>query len=547
MHDLVITGGVLVDGLGAAPVSADVAVDGGRISAVGSGLGDAREVIDARGRIVTPGFVDLHTHFDAQIGWDSALTPVSQHGVTTALIGNCGMGFAPVRADAHESIAKMMEAVEDIPAKAILSGLPWSWESYGEYLDVLAARAPVINVAGMVGHVPVRAYAMGDGAVGGDPTTEERALMARLVADARGAGAVGFSTSRHLGHMLRDGRHVPGTFAGFDELRDLVTAVGEAGIFQAVINEQNFRAELELVKAVARASGAKVVMIVAVGDRPSSGETVARIVEEVRSEGVDLTGTIGPRSGGVLVGLLGSLLPWRTPQWGQLHRATLDARLAALRDDVTRKSLIAEADAAAPFMPATQFFPLGAGVPDYTTETSLAELAAAAGESIAEYFVRVSLETEGSALFAGRQFNHSLDAIGNALANPHVLPGLGDAGAHVGQTMDAGWTTFWLTHWVRDTKTFSLEEGVRRITSAPADLIGLDDVGRVVAGARADLNVIELDALAQAPVTFVHDFPHGAGRFTQGATGYAATVVNGVVVARDDELTGASGGRVVRA
>jgi N-acyl-D-amino-acid deacylase len=546
-HELVIRGGTVIDGTGSQPVDADVAVDDGVITAIGRDLGTGVQEIDATGAIVTPGFIDLHTHFDAQVGWDPYLTPSSLHGVTTAMIGNCGMAFAPVRSDGHDALAGMMEAVEDIPAAAIRAGLPWDWETYGQYLDTVERLEPSINIAGLAGHSPLRYYVMGDRAVDDHPLPGERDHMASVIAEAMDAGAAGFSTSRFLGHRLPDGRHVPGTFAERDELQAIARAMGGRGLFQVVVNTDEFRAEIDLLRDLARA-GARVLLIVGVGDEEKTGASVVRMFEGFEADGLDITGMISPRPGGLVVGLGGSLLPWRTPQWARLHRATQAERLAALANEDTRRALLAEADAGEPFLPAEQIYPLGTGAPAYTAgpDGSLAALAEAAGVSPAALFVRLSLESMGRAYFTARLFNRSTAAIGEALRSHLVMPGLGDAGAHVGQVMDAGWTTFWLTHWVRDTGTFDLAEGIRRVTSFPASVLGIADRGRLAPGLRADVNVIDLARLASGPIEFAHDLPGGAGRFTQGATGYRATLVNGSVMVRDDEHTTARAGQVLR-
>jgi N-acyl-D-aspartate/D-glutamate deacylase len=545
-HEVVIRGGTIVDGTGAEPFVGDLAIERGRIAAIGRALPAGREEVDAAGAIVTPGFVDLHTHYDAQVGWDPLLRPSSQHGVTTALLGNCGMGFAPVRRDAHVSLARMMEAVEDIPSDAILDGLPWDWESYGEYLDTVERLGVALNVAGLVGHSPLRSYVMGGDAVDGHPTGPQRDEQATILSRAMGDGAAGFSTSRYLGHRLPDGRCVPGTDARIDELRALAHSVG-GGLFQVVLNDQAFRAEIDLLRTLA-AEGARVLFLVGVGDDERSGESARVMFERFEADGLDITGMIGPRPGGLIVGVSASLLPWRSPRWAELHRRTPMERLAAFADPVQRAALVAEADASDPFLPATQIFPLGLGQPTYVADASgsLASVSAACDETPAEHFVRVALESGGAAYFTARLFNRNVDAIEQALRSPRVLPGLGDAGAHVGQVMDAGWTTFWLAHWVRDRQLFTLAEGVRRITSMPATLLGLTDRGRLDVGAHADVNVIDLARLAPGPVSRIDDLPGGAGRLTQPATGYRATFVNGSCTLRDDAHTGVRAGEVLR-
>ena len=544
-HDLVIRNGTVVDGTGRAASSADVAIAGDTIVAVGH-VGDtgARE-IDAAGHLVTPGFVDIHSHLDAQIGWDPLLTPSSNHGITTVLLGNCGVTFAPCRPADREMLATMMESVEDIPAAAILGGLPWDWETYGEYLDSIAGLRPAINAVGLIGHCAVRPYVMGERGVADDSTADERAQMADIVATAHREGAVGFSTSRFPQHFLPDVRLVPGTEAHPDELVTIAEAMGPSGLMQFVPNSNDLRSEFGLYHRVAKASGGRVLFSTGVSEDPNSGKLMAGAIDMMRADGADITAMCIPRPSGFVVGLQNELL-YRGRSWEELRAMPFADRLEAINDAAFAARLIR--DGGRPITPVEWVFPLGAGVPQYTSgpDDSLAALAAAAGEQPVETYLRLLHDTDGAALFTVQFFNRSIDALEDLLTSDWALPGLGDAGAHVGQIMDAGWTTFVMRYWARERGVYSVEEAVRRMTSAPAAVVGLTDRGTLEVGKRADLNVIDYADLHEQTPEYVRDFPGNAGRFVQRAEGFVATVCNGEVILEHDEHTGTRPGRILR-
>ena len=548
MHDLVIRNGLVVDGTGAEPVRADIAIDGDAITTIGEVADKGTREIDADGHIVTPGFVDMHTHLDAQIGWDPLLTPVSWHGVTTALLGNCGVTFAPCRPDGREFLAGMMETVEDIPRDAIMTGLSWNWEHFGEYLDELENLDPAINVAGMIGHCALRYYVMGERGVDGQPTGAEKREMAEIVRKAVADGAVGFSTSRFLGHYIPDGRHVPGTHAEHDELETIARVVGEQGaLMQNVANfGGNFDGEMELIRK--EAGKARVLFSHGAGRSTSYGDKVEKIIMDMREQGLDVNAIAIPRSSGFVTGLQ-AYLPWRGGAWSELFDMDFDARLAAIREPGFAGRLVAGAREKGPLISADMIYYLGDGdKPNYVggPEESLQAVADRRGEHPAETFIRISIETQGRALFTLRFFNQNMDALARAISSEFCLPGLGDAGAHVSQIMDSGWATFVMAHWHRDTGLFSLPEAVRRLTAAPARIIGLKDRGTLEVGKKADINVIKLDALSELMPEIVHDFPGDAPRFIQRAKGYRATLCNGQIILENDELTGARSGSVLR-
>ncbi|MBO6658665.1 MAG: amidohydrolase family protein [Pseudomonadales bacterium] len=548
MYDVVIRNGLVVDGNGGEPVSADVAINGDTIAAIGEISESGKQEIDAAGHIVTPGFVDVHTHLDAQIGWDPQLTPISWHGVTTALLGNCGVTFAPCKPNDREFLAGMMETVEDIPRDAIMSGLSWNWEHYGEYLDELEKLDPAINVAGMIGHCALRYYVMGERSIDEQPTEEEKQGMAGIVKQAVADGAVGFSTSRFLGHYIPDGRHVPGTHAEHDELEVIAKVVGEQGaLMQNVTNfGGDFDGEMELIRK--EADNSRVLFSHGTGRSSTYGDKVEQRIMAMREQGLDVNAIAIPRSSGFVTGLQ-AYLPWRGGAWSELFDLGFDARVAAIKDPEFVARLVERAKEKGPLISEDMIFYLGDGdKPNYVggPDESLQAVAAANGEHPSETFIRISNETEGKALFTLRFFNQNMDALAEAISSEFCIPSLGDAGAHVSQIMDSGWATFVMTHWHRDSGLFSLPEAVKRITSVPARIIGLKDRGALEVGKKADVNVIELESLSERMPEIVHDFPGGAPRFIQKAKGYRATLCNGQVILENDELTGARSGNVLR-
>ena len=546
-HDLVIRGGSIVDGTGAEPFSSDIAVDGDRISAIGKVDEKGNEEINADGLVVSPGFVDLHTHLDAQIGWDPQVTSVSWHGVTTALLGNCGVTFAPCKPADREFLAGMMETVEDIPKSAILHGLPWNWEFYGGYLDALEALGPSINICGLAGHCAIRFYVMGERAVEEPATEDEVMQIAALAGRCVKEGAMGFSTNRLPQHRLPDGRSIPGTFADRDELRAVAKEVGRyRGIMQTVSDFREFDAELDLIADEARvARGALFSSAAEIGM-----ERLDERVSAMRAEGLNVTSVTVPRSGGGVGGLATDNF-FRTPAWNKLRKLRLAERVKTIRDPVRRAELITDVKGQNEQVVngLKRWFYMGDQLrPCYTQalDQSLVDMAKAAGEHPVETFLRISDETDGRALFHMRGFNVDLGRVEKLITTEWAMPGLGDAGAHVSQMIDSGWATFILSHWHRDSGVYSIQEAVRRISAIPAGVLGLNDRGSLAEGKKADINVFEIEKLEERMPEIVHDFPFGAPRFIQRAAGYHATVCNGQIVLRDDELTGACAGSVLR-
>jgi len=545
-HDILIRGGQLVDGTGAASIEGDVAIRGGHITEVGKVEGTAHREIDARGMTVTPGFIDVHTHFDAQIGWDPMLTPVSWHGVTTAMMGNCGVTFAPCRPRDRDTLAGMMETVEDIPKEAILGGLPWDWEGYGGYLDTIERLNPAINIAGLVGHSAVRYYVMGDRAVEGQPTTEERKQIADVVAQSIDAGAIGFSTSNFKPHKGPDGKSIPGTFAKPEELHEIGRVVAERDALFQVVGTQTMGMRKLAAKTKARALFSLAVM----GPTPLMGKLASHLLDRANPEGNDVTACTHVRGSGFVLGLQSQIFPVKGSHWKALHEADFEGRLKMARDPETCAGLVAEAKSQRRFsLLVRRVYYMGEGErPEYAMHRrdNLAKMAGQANEHWSETFFRLARETNGKALFTLRLFSSNMPALAHLIQNPKVLPGLGDAGAHVSQIMDAGWASFMLSHWVRDTGTFTMEEAIRRMTSASARVMGLKDRGILAPGMRADVNVFNADRVAECHPEIVHDFPNGAPRFIQRSVGYKATLVNGEVSLLDGELTGVRAGQVLR-
>ena len=566
-HDLIIRNGSIVDGLGGAPVIGDIAIDRNRIVAIGSVSGKGRRELDAEGLVVTPGFVDLHTHFDAQVGWDPQLTPASWHGVTTALMGNCGVTFAPVRDADKETLAIMMESVEDIPRHAIMTGLSWNWNSYGEYLDSIEKLNPAINLAGMVGHAAARFYVMGDRAVDENPTGSEIDAMASLIGDSVREGAVGFSTNRLRAHVMPDGRPIPGTFATDEELVAISAAVGrEGGILQSVIEGgAKLEAELQLIKKQLTAARTRLLFSAPWEPGQDGKSAYQPAINDMQSHGLDVMGTTQPRAAAFLSGLKSNVLygmRHKGQAWRDLRGLDFEGRLAAVRDSNMRARLIEEAkimegaqsigqtmsSSRFSIPPAASFWMGNEDRPNYTGGSAMSRetLAAQANEHPAETWIRLMVESNGQGLFMVRFVNQDLEVLPDFLRSDWIVPGVGDAGAHVSVIMDSGWTSFLLSYWHRDRSEFTLEEAVHYLTAKQARVIGLNDRGSLEVGKFADINVIDIDRLSERQPMRVHDFPGGAPRFIQRAVGYRATVVNGQVILENDELTGVVGGSVLR-
>jgi N-acyl-D-aspartate/D-glutamate deacylase len=560
MHDLVIRGGAVVDGTGAAATQADVAIDGDRITTIGNVDAPGRREIDATGAYVTPGFVDVHTHLDAQVAWDPDATSSCWHGVTSVVLGNCGVTFAPVRKGQERWLAELMESVEDIPAASILEGLAWNWETYGEYLRAVDTLPKGLNVGGMIGHCALRHYAMGERGLDKTPASDDDvAVICDLVDEAMGAGALGFSSSRTLLHTVPDGRAVPGTWADERELLAIAEVLGRhaKGVYEVAPrferpgeHYEGTRKEIHWMAEVNRRTGRPVTFGLAQSNAgPELFRKILELVDEEAANGGELRPQTTARGIGLLFGMQHRTFFDRAPAWQALQGLDLDARLAALDNDAQRALLIEEAEASTPPLDWSGVYILRPDAVDYSADraTSLATRAAEHDESIAAAFVRISRETQGRALFNYPFLNQRMDAVEEMLNHPRVAIGLGDSGAHVGLIMDASLPTWFLLHWVRDRGTFTIEDAVRRMTSDTAGIFGVADRGTLRQGAFADVNVFDLDGLALHCPEYVHDFPAGAGRYVQRADGYRATLVNGQVFVENGNPTGVHAGRTLRA
>jgi N-acyl-D-aspartate/D-glutamate deacylase len=578
MHDLVIRGGTVVDGSGGAPVEADVAIDDGRIAAVGTIGGRARSTIEARGLLVTPGFIDIHTHYDGQATWDPILAPSTWHGVTTLIVGNCGVGFAPARPDRHDWLIGLMQGVEDIPGEALAAGLEWDWESFPEYLDALARRPRLVDVGAYVAHGALRAYVMGDRGARNEPATPaDIEAMARLVHEAALAGAVGFSTSRTNGHRAVDGEPVPGTFAGEDELFAIGRALARAGrgIFEVAQAGTGGRAagdapnaaegELAWMRRLAAETKRPVSFLLFENDPTATPwRRLLALSEAAVAAGAPLVPQVANRPFGMLVGHQTRANPFaERPMYRAIASLPLAERAIRLRDPDVRGRILAEHPPARPtpgtlpalFGPSMmrQLFPLG-DPPEYEPppERSVAAIAAREGRDPEAVLYDLMLADDAQELLLFALLNYdggNLDPVYEMLRHPGTVLGLGDGGAHCGIVCDATMTTFTLTHWVRDRRRgprLPLEVAVRRLTADNAALFGFQDRGLVRPGLKADLNVIDLDRLRLRRPEMAFDLPAGGRRLVQRADGYRAMLVAGEVVVEEGVPTGARPGRVLR-
>ena len=541
-YDLLIKNGTIVDGTGSDAYSGDISIKDGVITEIGEVSGEAAEIIDAEGMTVSPGFVDIHTHLDAQIGWDPEMTPICWHGVTTALIGNCGLTFAPCKPDDVELLAGMMETVEDIPKQAILSGLSWNWEHYGQYLDMLEELKPSLNVAGLVGHCAVRYYVMGDRSFDEQATDAEKQQMADIVEKAMKDGAVGFSTNRYEPHKAPDGRAIPGTYAESSELLEIAKVVGpQDGLMQLV------GADFDIMKSIADTEGSRVLFSYGCSGEEGSGERAATQLDELNLEGRNITGISHTRGSGFMFGLQ-SGIPISGLTWDELRAKDFEGRLEAIHDETFCKALVAEArEPKSCGIPLQKVHFLGLEeIPDHNSAQNLIELSKSAAEHWSETFLRLSRDSKGRGLFNWRMFGGNLKEQGDLFASEHLIPGLGDVGAHVSQIMDAGWASFVLSHYVREAGVFTLPQAIKRMTADPAAVIGLNDRGILKVGMKADINVFNPEEVTELQAVLVNDFPGDAPRYIQRARGFKATLVNGQINVLDGEPTGARAGQVLR-
>ena len=565
-YDLVIRGGQLADGRGGPLVEADVAVKDGRIAAVGKDLAPGREEIDARGKLVTPGFVDIHTHYDGQATWDARLNPSSWHGVTTVVMGNCGVGFAPVRKQDHNRLIELMEGVEDIPGAALHEGLKWNWESFGEYLDAVEQQPHDIDIAAQLPHGALRVYVMGErGANLEAATDDDIAQMRRLTAEAMRAGAIGFSTSRTLNHKTVKGDPTPSLRATEAELTGIAQGMKDAGtgVFEMIsdFNQPDVDTEFGMIRRLVESSGRPLTLSLAQGLTSANGwRKILGLIEKSSNEGLPIKAQIAPRPIGVLLGLQGTINPFIThAAYQSIKDKPLAEKVKAMRDPHLRAAILAESaerEKAHPLargiMAFERMFPLG-NPPNYEPpkESSIASVAARSNRSAADIAYDLLLEDEGRAfLFSpfANYADYNLDPCGEMIAHKDCVMGLGDGGAHVGIISDASFATYLLQHWGRDRSYGKFDLGflVRRQTLDTARAVGLLDRGVIAPGMKADLNVIDMETLEVKSPDMAYDLPAGGKRLLQGARGYDATIVSGQVIYRKGEPTGALPGKLIR-
>jgi len=573
MNDLLIRGGRVVDGSGAEAREVDIAVSDGVIREVGTKLGAARETLDARDMLVTPGFVDIHTHYDGQATWDALLTPSSWHGVTSLVMGNCGVGFAPVAPGQEDFLIALMEGVEDIPGSALSEGMQWGWESFPEYLDVLESIPHVLDIGAQIAHGPVRSYVMGERGARNEPATpKDIEQMAALVKEGIQAGALGFSTSRTLLHRAVDGEPVPGTFAAEAELFGIGAALGElgAGLFElapaGVMGEDLAAPEKEVAWMRRLSAAIRRPVTFALTQHDVDKDQWKRVLElckEAAAEGSVLRPQVASRPGTLLIGHQ-TFHPFSNkPSYQRIAKLPLPERVAKLRDPELRRRILEEQSVEIdPRITVIQsiieqgfhkIFPLGEP-PDYEPppEASIAAMAKREGRDPQEVLYDAMLELDGRQLLMLTIIGYSdgdLEAVREMLLHEHSAFGLGDGGAHCGAICDASMTTSMLSLWTRDRSRgprLPIEQVVKKMTLDTAELYGLHDRGLIAPGKKADLNLIDYGQLELELPELVHDLPAGARRLVQRARGYAATLVSGVVTWREGEHTGALPGRLIR-
>lgn len=563
-HDTIIRNGLIYDGTGNAPFEADIAIDNGVISQIGKIDGKGLNEIDAKGHIVTPGFVDIHTHYDGQATWGDALDPSSLHGVTTAVMGNCGVGFAPCRETDHDRLIQLMEGVEDIPFPVLAEGLPWQWESFADYLDFLTPRRFDIDLAAQVPHAAMRVYVMGErGANREEASDDDIAQMAEIAHDAVMAGALGFSTSRTLNHRSADGSPTPTLTASEKELQGIAAGLKKAGrgTLQFVSDFDDMHAEMAMLRRLVETSGRPLSVSIAQADsKPTLWRHLTDWLEQGDNDGLPLRGQVGPRPVGVLLGLELTLNPLSGhPSFEKIADLPLAEKVSALSDPAFRAQLLDEEPGSDnPFVRALlasfgKIFVLG-DPPDYepTADKTVAAIAKHRGVSEVEVALDLMLQNDGRGVLYFPFLNFAdgnLDSTRTMLQSAATLSGLSDGGAHVGMICDGSFPTSLLTHWGRDRTRgpgLPLELLVRKQSHDTAQWVGLNDRGLLKIGYRADINVIDFDKLRLHLPEINHDLPAAGRRLMQRASGYSATLVAGEVTYRDGRPTGAKPGKLVR-
>jgi len=556
--DAIISNGQVFDGTGSPPKHVDIGIKDGVITAIGALTdGDADIRIDASGKIVTPGFIDVHTHYDGQATWDQHLAPSSNLGTTTVVMGNCGVGFAPCRQSDHEVLIHLMEGVEEIPETAMNEGLPWDWESFPEYLDSLDRRPRDIDIAALYPHGPLRVFVMGERAVNREPATaDDIKAMQALLAEGMAAGAVGFSTSRTLVHRSSDGTLIPTYKAATAELKALgETLSGDAGhVFQLISDWDDPQDEFSILEDTCKATGAKgTFTLLQLDNQPELWREQLALVEAAQTRGFDIRGQVLSRPVGMMMGMPSSMNPfYRRPSYLALDSLPQNERLAALKDPAVKAKILQEDnenphifvrifnhkyDKMYPLVDPIEYLPA-------PSDSVLAQ-AEAAGEDPQSWLYDYLLGNEGTNLIYIPAANYA-DGIPELLNHPHTVAALGDGGAHVGSICDASANLYLITKWVKQMGKVELSKGISMLTQQPAELYSLTDRGRIAVGLKADINVIDLEALKLKTPHIVADLPAGGKRFLQNADGVDMTMVSGEVIYRNGTATGALPGKLVR-
>ena len=560
--DLVIRGGTVVDGTGREPIEADVGISGNRIAAVGTITARGAAEIDARGKLVTPGFVDIHTHYDAQAVWDDHLAPSSWHGVTTAVMGNCGVGFAPCKPGDRDKLIELMEGVEDIPGAVMHEGLKWEWESFGEYLSALERKPRDIDICALLPHAAVRVFVMGERALSLENANQgDIAQMREIAREAMAAGAFGFSTSRSLSHKTLRGDPTPTLRAQEEELAGIAQGLKDAGTGMLELVSEwapDHHAEFAMLRRVVEGCGRPAVFTLTQRmSRPEVWRDLLRHADQAVADGLSIRPVFAPRAIGVLLGLTGSQNPFSgTATYKSIAHLPLADRVIRMRDPAVRAAILGDDPKAGNSFPL--FHRLSWDImyrfgnpPNYQprAEDSLAAIAVREGRTPQEVAYDVLLESDGTDFIYTTLSNyayHDLSMSETLLGNRNAIMGLGDGGAHVAFILDSGYQTWLLTHWGRTMNRFPVQELVRRLTSDTATAAGSQDRGVLAVGKKADVNVIDWDRLGADKPYVVHDLPAGGKRLMQTVHGYEATIVSGQVTFREGEATGVLPGRLVR-
>jgi N-acyl-D-aspartate/D-glutamate deacylase len=561
-YDLVIRGGMIADGTGAELRQADIAVSDGVIAEVGQVTGRGREEIDAVGKLVTPGWVDVHTHYDGQVAWSNRIDPSSGHGVTTVVMGNCGVGFAPARPNDHDRLVRLMEGVEDIPEPVLAAGVPWCWESFGDYVNWLATRNYDLDVGPLLPHAALRVYVMGDRGADREPATSaDIREMAALASEAIRAGALGFSTSRSLNHRTSDGDYTPTLKAGEDELEAIARAMMEAGggVLQFILDVSTIELDLPMMLGISERTRCPVSFSVTQNEqKPDRWRQSMQEIEAAAARGLQVSAQIAARAVGVMLGLELTRHPFRTrPSYLAIAHLPIAERARIMRDPEVKARILAEEsspddDFVHRLKDYSRVFRLG-NPPDYeqSAENAIGPRARALGVHPEAIAYDALLEDGGRGMLYMPALNYvdgSLDALRQMMQSPQAIPGLSDGGAHCGIICDASFPTFLLTHWARDRsrgEKLPLPYVISLQTKRAAETFGLHDRGVIAPGYKADINVIDFDGLRLEPPRVHYDLPEGGRRLMQRAHGYDATIVSGVVTQRRGEPTGALPGKMV--